>query len=59
MLYVWFVFNMINFQNPFTIGLPFTPKTYALTNVIHEINEFVTKEYATCPKMLSFFYYKK
>ena len=57
MLYVWFLYNMMNQEYPFTIGLPLTPKTYALTYILDQIHQSLTNEEKKCPNLLRLFNY--
>ena len=59
MLYIWFLFHMMNKQLPFTIGLPLTPKTYALSYFLNQIQQSLAKEKKACPSLLRTYLYSK
>lgn len=59
MLYVWFLYHMMNKELPFTIALPLTQKTYALGYILNQIQSSLATEKKNCPNFLRIFYYPK
>lgn len=58
MLYVWFLFTEINHRNPFTIGLPFTHKTYGLASILNDIYSNFKEDKKEVPRFLQLFFFQ-